>query len=75
MSRRERTMNGREKIEAALSKDGTREIPAVICYEGSNCSARHCEERSDEAISTVAYVPRAGDCFATLAMTSSEVVS
>ena len=27
-------MTGREKIEAALSKDGTREIPAVICYEG-----------------------------------------
>jgi len=27
-------MNGREKIEAALSPDGTPEIPVVICYEG-----------------------------------------
>ncbi len=27
-------MTGRQKIEAALSKDGTPEIPAVICYEG-----------------------------------------
>jgi len=27
-------MNGREKIEAALSREGTPEIPAVICYEG-----------------------------------------
>ena len=27
-------MTGREKIEAAFSKDGTGEIPAVICYEG-----------------------------------------
>jgi hypothetical protein len=27
-------MTGREKIEAALSNDGTSEIPAVICYEG-----------------------------------------
>ncbi len=27
-------MTGRQKIEAALSKHGTREIPAVICYEG-----------------------------------------
>jgi len=27
-------MTGRQKIEAAFSKDGTREIPAVICYEG-----------------------------------------
>jgi hypothetical protein len=27
-------MTGREKIHAAFSKDGTREIPAVICYEG-----------------------------------------
>jgi len=27
-------MTGREKIEAALSGDGTAEIPAVICYEG-----------------------------------------
>jgi uroporphyrinogen-III decarboxylase len=27
-------MTGREKIEAALSKDGTPEIAAVICYEG-----------------------------------------
>jgi hypothetical protein len=27
-------MTRREKIEAALSKDGTSEIPAVICYEG-----------------------------------------
>jgi hypothetical protein len=27
-------MRGREKVEAALSKDGSREIPAVICYEG-----------------------------------------
>lgn len=26
-------MTGRQKIEAALSKDGTPEIPAVICYE------------------------------------------
>jgi hypothetical protein len=29
-----RTMTGREKIEAALSQEGTDEIPAVICYEG-----------------------------------------
>ncbi len=27
-------MTGREKIEAALSPDGSREIPVVICYEG-----------------------------------------
>jgi len=27
-------MTGREKIEAAFSRDGTDEIPAVICYEG-----------------------------------------
>ena len=27
-------MTGREKIEAALSAQGTPEIPAVICYEG-----------------------------------------
>jgi hypothetical protein len=27
-------MTGRQRIEAALSKDGTRDIPAVICYEG-----------------------------------------
>jgi len=27
-------MTGREKIEAAFSPEGTREIPAVICYEG-----------------------------------------
>ena len=27
-------MTGREKIEAALSKEGTGDIPAVICYEG-----------------------------------------
>ena len=27
-------MNGRDKIEAALSPDGTAEIPAVLCYEG-----------------------------------------
>jgi hypothetical protein len=27
-------MNGREKIEAAFSPQGTPEIPAVICYEG-----------------------------------------
>jgi len=27
-------MTGRQKIEAAFSKDGTPEIPAVICYEG-----------------------------------------
>jgi hypothetical protein len=27
-------MTGRQKIEAALSKGGTLEIPAVICYEG-----------------------------------------
>lgn len=27
-------MTGREKMQAAFSKDGTREIPAVICYEG-----------------------------------------
>ncbi len=27
-------MTGREKIEAAFSKYGTPEIPAVICYEG-----------------------------------------
>jgi hypothetical protein len=27
-------MTGREKIEAALSPAGTREVPAVICYEG-----------------------------------------
>ena len=27
-------MTGRQKIEAALSSDGTPEIPAVICYEG-----------------------------------------
>jgi len=38
----------------------------LIC----NYSVCHCEERSDEAISTVAYILKAGDCFATLAMTS-----
>ena len=27
-------MNGRQKVEAALSEGGTAEIPAVICYEG-----------------------------------------
>jgi hypothetical protein len=27
-------MTGRQKIESALSSDGTKEIPAVICYEG-----------------------------------------
>lgn len=27
-------MTGREKIEAAFSSGGTRDIPAVICYEG-----------------------------------------
>jgi hypothetical protein len=27
-------MNGKEKIEAAFSKEGTCEIPVVICYEG-----------------------------------------
>jgi len=27
-------MTGRQKIESALSADGTPEIPAVICYEG-----------------------------------------
>jgi hypothetical protein len=27
-------MTGRQKIEAALSPEGTNEIPAVICYEG-----------------------------------------
>ncbi len=27
-------MTGREKIEAAFSRNGTSEIPAVICYEG-----------------------------------------
>ncbi|HUW57492.1 MAG TPA: uroporphyrinogen decarboxylase family protein [Planctomycetota bacterium] len=27
-------MTGREMIEAAFSPDGTRDIPAVICYEG-----------------------------------------
>ena len=27
-------MNGREKIEAAFSREGTAEIAAVICYEG-----------------------------------------
>ena len=27
-------VTGRQKIEAALSKDGTGEIPAVLCYEG-----------------------------------------
>jgi hypothetical protein len=26
-------MTGRERMEAAFSRDGTREIPAVICYE------------------------------------------
>ena len=26
-------MTGREKIEAAISKEGTKEIPVVICYE------------------------------------------
>jgi hypothetical protein len=26
-------MTGRQQIEAAFSPDGTREIPAVICYE------------------------------------------
>ena len=26
-------MNSRERIDAALSPDGTLEIPAVICYE------------------------------------------
>ena len=26
-------MTGRERIEAALSKDGARDIPAVVCYE------------------------------------------
>ena len=27
-------MNGKDKMLAALSKEGTPEIPAVICYEG-----------------------------------------
>ncbi|NLS77537.1 MAG: hypothetical protein GXY76_09790, partial [Chloroflexi bacterium] len=27
-------MTGRAKIEAALSPEGTAEIPAVLCYEG-----------------------------------------
>ncbi len=27
-------MTGKQKIESALSPDGTRKIPAVICYEG-----------------------------------------
>ncbi len=27
-------MTGREKIEAAMSPDGSRELPVVICYEG-----------------------------------------
>ena len=27
-------MTGREKIEAAFSADGARELPVVICYEG-----------------------------------------
>ena len=27
-------MRGRQRIEAALSKDGSPEIPAVLCYEG-----------------------------------------
>lgn len=27
-------VTGRQKVEAAFSKDGTRQIPAVICYEG-----------------------------------------
>ena len=26
-------MNGKEKMQAAFSKEGTKEIPAVICYE------------------------------------------
>ncbi len=26
-------MNGRDRIQAALSPEGTPEIPAVICYE------------------------------------------
>ena len=42
----------------------------VNTKEMSNYSVCHCEERSDEAISTVAYMLKAGDCFATLAMTS-----
>ncbi len=29
-----------------------------------NYSVCHCEERSDEAISTVAYMLKAGDCLA-----------
>ena len=28
-------MNGRQKIEATFSLEGTHEIPAVICYEGN----------------------------------------
>ncbi len=28
------TMTGREKIEAALSREGTAEVPIIICYEG-----------------------------------------
>ena len=27
-------MTGQQKMEAALSENGTAEIPAVICYEG-----------------------------------------
>ena len=27
-------MTGREKIEAAFSRDGASELPVVICYEG-----------------------------------------
>src|SRR3972149_3988749 len=30
-----RPLNGRQKIEATFSLEGTHEIPAVICYEGN----------------------------------------
>jgi ABC-type multidrug transport system ATPase subunit len=43
-------------------------------YWAGNYSACHCEERSDEAISTVAYMLKVGDCFATPAMTSNKVI-
>jgi len=36
-------MNGRERIEAALSPAGAVELPAVICYDGIYCRD-HWEE-------------------------------
>jgi hypothetical protein len=53
------------RSEMAAEKRTARISPTIqISSTMSNYDCCHCEERSDEAISTVAYMLKAGDCFA-----------